>query len=417
MPLTTAIALLVIGLLLRAFFSGFETGLISVDRIRVRHSAEEEHNPRAKRLLRHLDNEDPLRIAVLIGAHLSLILAGFATATITGNILIAIAVLALPLIVVTELIPRSLFRKRPMRLMMSLFPLVLLFEYLFAVLLLPLVLLLKGLRIIAGIGQTSSSGVTEEDFLHLVDESAAAGTIEPDEQEMIHSILDLQSTQAKEIMVPRINIQALSENAGREKLIRLFTESGRTRIPIFRESIDRIIGVVNVYDVLQDDEPENDTIARFVKEVIHVPDSISVGDLLQQLKSSHQHFAIVTDEYGGTDGLITLEDTLEEIFGEIHDEHDQAFDMIRRVGPRAYVIDARSPLEDVSERIGVPLEDDEVETIGGWVMRAAGRIPDQGEKLKHAGFRITILEGGANQINKIRLDVLSDQAPGEIDAS
>jgi CBS domain containing-hemolysin-like protein len=217
-------------------------------------------------------------------------------------------------------------------------------------------------------------------------------------------------------MVPRINIDALPDTASRAELIDLFQRTGRTRVPIFHENIDTVVGVINVYDLLL--EPANDAgIESLLKEVMHVPDTVSAADLLQLLKKARYHMAIVTDEYGGTDGLITLEDALEEIFGEIQDEHDRAQDLIRQVGPRAYVVQAIMSLEDVSEFIGQKIEDEEVETVGGWVMRNVGRIPAQGEKLKFDGFRVTILEGQSNQINKIRLDVLPDRlAPKDDDS-
>lgn len=408
LPTSTLVVILGLSLLLRALFAGYETGLQSVDRIRIRHMAEEENHARARRLLRYLDREGSLFIALLLGGNIALIAAGLALVGLSGAVWLPLTVAAFPIIVLVDIIPRSIFRQRPMRLVLTLLPLVQGLQYLLFVVVVPLSWLLGALRWMAGVPRAFVSRTTEEDFLHLVDDSAAAGNIEQDEREMIHSVLDLQSTQAKEVMVPRTEIQALADTANRAELIALFMESGRTRIPIFHESIDRILGVANVYDVLLDDDPDNESIGRFAKEVIHVPDSIPVDDLLQRLKSSKQHMAIVTDEYGGTDGLVTLEDTLEEIFGEIHDEHDQPFEMIRRVSPRAFVIDARAPLEEVTQAIGVSVEDEEVETIGGWVMRAAGRIPDQGEKVKHAGFRITVLEGRRNQITKIRLEILKD---------
>ena len=146
-----------------------------------------------------------------------------------------------------------------------------------------------------------------------------------------------------------------------------------------------------------------------------MPDTMPLDALLRKFKDSRQHVAIVTDEYGGTDGLVTLEDVLEEIFGEIQDEYDQEQTMIQQVGPRAYVIDARMPIEDAAEHMGLRLSHDGVETVGGWALRAARRIPAQGEKFRHEGFRITVLEGRSNQVIKIRLDIVSpsDDEEGE----
>jgi CBS domain containing-hemolysin-like protein len=253
---------------------------------------------------------------------------------------------------------------------------------------------------------------TRDDVRVLVDESADHGTIEPEEQRMIHSVINLQATQAKEIMVPRIDIQALPDTATRQELVALLVESGRTRIPVYRETIDTVIGVVSAHEVLLDTTPENPDITRFLHEVMHIPDSMKVDDLLQELRQAKQHLAIVTDEYGGTDGLVTIEDILEEIFGDIMDEHDREESQIHQVGQNAYVIDARTYLEDASEAVGVAIEDDEVETVGGWVMHVAGRIPLQGEVITHGRFRITVLDAGGNYIAKIRLELLPEPIAG-----
>jgi CBS domain containing-hemolysin-like protein len=244
-----------------------------------------------------------------------------------------------------------------------------------------------------------------------VDESAEHGTIQREEQRMIHSVIDLQSTEAQEVMIPRVRIQGLPDTVTRGDLIAMLEETGRTRVPIYHETMDEVMGVVNAYDVLLDAEPQNESIQRFVRPVMHVPDSMKLADLLQALKRGQQHMAIVTDEYGGTDGLITLEDILEEIFGEIQDEHDFDEGRIYQVAPNAYVVDARIALEEASSALGVPIEDDEVETVGGWIMRVAGRIPAQGEVIKHDNFRLIVLEGGANHVAKVRIEVLPPKLP------
>jgi magnesium and cobalt transporter len=246
---------------------------------------------------------------------------------------------------------------------------------------------------------------TRDDVRVLVDESAHHGNIAPEEQRMIHSVINLQATQAKEIMVPRIDMQALPDSATRDDLLALLVQTGRTRVPVYRESVDSVTGVVNAHDLLLDATPEIQDIQRFIKPVLHVPDTMKVDDLFQVMKREQQHMAIVTDEYGGTDGLVTIEDILEEIFGDIQDEHDREESQIHLVGPGAYVIDARAYLEDVSDAINYKLTDAEVETIGGWLMRNAGRIPMQGEVIVSGRLRVTVLDGSPSGINKIRLEI------------
>ena len=405
-----ALSVFVLGVALNGLFAGYETGFISADRIRIRFFSEEEKNPHATKLLREMEHPEKMLTMVLIGTNISLIIGTMALQSVVHVAWLTALIAAPAFLIFAEVVPKSVFRRHPNVLSTALFPVMHAFGLLLAPITVPTLACARLLRWAAGVGSDSTAKVmsTEEDLRNLIDESAARGTIEREEQEMMHSVMDLQKRVAKEIMVPRIDIQAVPADSSRAELLDLFKESGRTRIPIYRDTIDSIIGVANVYDLLLDSEPDNDDITRFAHEILHVPDTKPVDDLLQELKRAPQHVAVVTDEYGGTDGLITLEDVLEEIFGEIRDEHDHELALIQRVGPNNFVVDARMPLEDLSEVIEVSIEDEEVETAGGWVMHLAGRIPLQGEKLKFGRFQITVLEGQPNQIGKIRLDVLPE---------
>jgi CBS domain containing-hemolysin-like protein len=145
-----------------------------------------------------------------------------------------------------------------------------------------------------------------------------------------------------------------------------------------------------------------------VRDVLHVPDSMKLDDLPEKMRETGQPIAVVTDEYGGTDGLITQEDVLEEIFGEFHDEYDKTETRIREISPGAFVIDAQLELAVAAEKMGTEISDTEVETVGGWVTHTVGRIPLIGEVINHPPFRITILEGKANRITRVRVDIKND---------
>lgn len=406
--LAFSVAVFLLAVLLNGLFAGYETGFVSADRIRIRYLSEEEKNARAKRLLEHMGRPERMITTVLVGTNIALIVGTMAITQRIEQGWLATLIVTPAFLIFAEIIPKSVFRSHPNRLSLALLPLIRLFDLLLAPIVLPAMVATRLLRWVTGTQEEEMNTVlsSEEDFRHLVDESAARGSIEREEQEMIHSVMDLQTTPAKEIMVPRIDIQALPRTASRTELAALFEQSGRTRIPIYNDTIDEIGGLTNAYDLLLDENPGDDSIDRFVKDVMHVPDTMPVDDLLEEFKESGQRMAVVTDEYGGTDGLITLEDILEEIFGEIHDEHDRAQEMIRRVGGGAFVIDARMSLEDMAEVVEIQIQDEQVETVGGWVMHVAGRIPFQGEKIKHDGFRITVLAGTSSSVTKIRLDIL-----------
>jgi len=403
------LGVLLFAVLFQGLFAGYETGFLSVNPLRIRFLAEEENQTRAKRMLRYTGNPDQMLAMLLIGTNVGTVIGTIAVTRGFGEL--AAVFIATPVFLLfAEVVPKSIFRRLPNRLSLVLLPIIEIFYWVFAPLAWPLAKLSKLMFRFAADHQEhhlSPLMGSREDMRVLVDESADHGNIEPEEQRMIHSVINLQATQAKEIMVPRIDIQALPETATRAELLTLLEESGRTRIPVFRETIDVVIGVVSAHDVLLDPEPKTDVITPYVRDVLHVPDTIKVDDLFAQMKREKQYMTIVTDEYGGTDGLVTLEDILEEIFGDIQDEHDREEKQIHEVGPGAYVVDARMYLEDASEAIGVPITDEEVETVGGWLMRVAGRIPAQGEVITCGRFRATVLDGGTNYVAKIRLEVVA----------
>lgn len=403
------IVLFVLAVILQGLFAGYETGFVSANPIRIRHLAEEEHDSRAVRLLAYLQRPDRMLTSLLIGTNLAIVAGTLAISRDLPSW--AATLIATPVFLIfSEIIPKSVFRTHPSRLSLAFLPLISFFYRLMAPIAVPVAGLVRLVLRAGGGGEKphiSPFMSSLEDVRFLIDESADHGTIEREEQRMIHSVIDLQSTEAQEVMTPRVRIQALPDDATRNDLLALLEETGRTRVPIYRETIDEIVGVVNAYDVLLDADPANESIERFIRPVAHVPDSIKLADLLQALKQQQQHMAIVTDEYGGTDGLITLEDILEEIFGEIQDEHDFDESRVYQVAPNAYVVDARIALEEASAALNIPIEDDEVETVGGWIMRVAGRIPTQGEVIRHDPFRLIILEGGANHVAKVRIEIVT----------
>ena len=423
MSLLIPIIIFGFGLVLQALFAGYETGFVSANPIRLRYLSENEHSTRAARLLRYIQRPDRMLTTLLIGTNIMVVTCTLSVSTVVGQLLpsfaglgndiISTVIVAPIMLVFSEILPKSVFRTHPTRLSLALFPIIDFFNLLLAPITFPISWLSRALFYMFGESRQHLSPhmSTLEDVRDLVDEGVDHGALEPEEQEMIHSVIDLQATTAKEIMVPRIEVQAAPDTITRAELIQLFVSTGRTRIPIYHETIDSIVGVVNVYNILADTEPERDDIARFIRPVRHVPDTIRVDDLFRELKRMKQHIAVVADEYGGTDGLVTIEDIVEEIFGEIQDEYDEEESPIQRLGPLAYVVDARMALSEVAEVTGVPIEDERVETIGGWLMHVAGHIPLQGQVVESDRFRMTVLDGAANRVSRIRLDIAPEPIP------
>ncbi|MBP8130868.1 MAG: HlyC/CorC family transporter [Candidatus Hydrogenedentes bacterium] len=405
----TTVFVFFMALLLNAFFAGYETGFVACNPIRVRYLAEKEKNLNARALLRFMERPDHMLTLLLIGTNLALVTSTFAFTQLTNPSIAALLVTPI-ILIFAEVVPKSMFRIHPTRLALLFLPLVRAFAFLLWPLVTPITWLARPFRGLIG-DETRVRNIrllmsSVEDVRSLVDESADHGTLEPEKREMIHSVIDLQQQQANEVMVPRIDMKALPRTAARRELVQLFADTGLTRIPVYGNSIDEIVGVVSAFDVLTDATPENESIDRFVRSVMHVPDSMKLDDLLKAMRRAGQHIAIVTDEYGGTDGLIAIEDILEEVLGDIQDEFDKVGMSIRKVGPDAYVIDARMELEAAARAMELDVRDEEVETVAGWIMHAVGRIPAKGEVLEFDRYRVTVLEGAAHHISSIRLEVL-----------
>ncbi len=402
----TLILVFIICLIVSSFFSGYETGFVSANMFRIRHLAEKEHKPDAIQLAAHYDAPNRLITMLLVGNNLVLVIGTTALTRSVGPALASVIATTLFLIF-GEIIPKSIARHLPTRFILTLFPLCRFFETVLAPVSIPVAWVSqrflnlinhddKGLRMLL---------TSLEDMRVLVDESHNQGTLDPSEHEMIHSVFDLQTRAAKEVMVPRIKIMALPETATRRELAQLLTESGQTRVPIYADSIDQVVGIVNAFDLIKDTNPEQQDIKRFIRPALHVPDTMKLDDVLKTLRDARQSMAIVADEYGGTDGLITVEDILEEIFGEIHDEYDVLTTQIRKVSARAYVVNAQTPLCDLTKIVPLSLEDIDTETVGGWVNHVAGYIPGIGEVINTQDFRITILEGTPTHVISIRLEL------------
>ena len=229
--------------------------------------------------------------------------------------------------------------------------------------------------------------------------------IEPDEREMIHSVFELGDTLVREVMVPRTDMVYIERHKKLRQLTSLALRSGYSRIPVIGESLDDILGVAYLKDVVrrtQSGDPAADAtpVAELMREATFVPESKPVDDLLSEMQAARTHLVIVVDEYGGTGGLVTIEDILEEIVGEITDEYDVERPPIERLGDGSVRVTARLPVEDLGELFGVELPDDEVETVGGLLAQALGRVPIPSAEATVGGLRL-VAEGTTGRRNRI----------------
>jgi magnesium and cobalt transporter len=248
------------------------------------------------------------------------------------------------------------------------------------------------------------SDLTEE--IHdLMDQGQAKGFITNEESDMVYGVLDLRDTTAHSIMIPRTEISSAAMDATLEEVISLVSECGHTRIPFYKDTIDNIIGILHAKDLLKlrGNPPDSKIPADILRTPYFVPGNKSVSELLRDLKDKKTHLAIVADEYGGTAGIITVEDILEEIVGEIMDEHDNDQPLLSVIDDNKILVDARLEIEKLEEHLGIKLPEADFESVGGFIIHLLGKIPEEGEKVSYENLHMTIQSADDRKIYKIMI--------------
>jgi putative hemolysin len=249
------------------------------------------------------------------------------------------------------------------------------------------------------------SVITEEEIKTMVDAGEEGGVIEEDEKEMIYSIFQLGETMVREVMVPRIDIVAVEAGAPMLEALDAMLAAGHSRIPIYRDTIDNIIGILHIKDLVPYLRRGETTVAldSVVRQPYFVPETKKVDSLLPEMQSRKVHMAVVVDEYGGTAGLVTIEDLLEEIVGEIQDEYDSEEPLYEQAGENEYVLNARINLDDLAELLETEFPDEESDTLGGFIYKQLGRVPAAGDVVDYGNLHLTVLSVDGRRIDKVRL--------------
>ncbi len=384
-------AILLILLILSGFFSSAETALVSVNRIQVQLLAEE-GNKRAERVLWILDRSPKMLSAILIGNNIvnlsASALAAAMTADLFGSAYIGIAtgILTFLVLVFGEVTPKSLAATYSLRFSLAYSWLVKTLMILFT----PLVFIIDGIRkgILRLFGIDPNAKVntmTEEELKTLVDVAKEEDAIEEDEFQMINNVFSLDESLAKDIMVPRIDMVFVQADMDREELMAIFRVNQYTRYPVYSENRDNVIGTINMKDVLLLPDEEDFTIRQILREPNFTFEHMEVGTLLMEMREKSINLMIVLDEYGSTSGMITLEDILEEIVGEIRDEYDEdEKDAIKQLKKKnEFLVDGATNLDDVNEMLGLEQEhkitSEEYDSIGGFMIEQLDRLPKKGE--------------------------------------
>lgn len=254
--------------------------------------------------------------------------------------------------------------------------------------------------------------VTEEEIQDLMNAGEVEGIINEEENEMIRAIFTLRDTIVREVMVPRTDMASVHADAAVSEVMATINECGHSRIPVWDGTLDNIVGVVYAKDFLKYwGLPESAVVIRRVmRSPYFVPETKQLEELLHDFKKKRVHIAIVIDEYGGTSGLVTIEDLLEQIVGDIQDEYDVEEEWLVEESDGTVVVDARLPIEELEEYFGVEIERDKFDTVGGLIFHLTGRIPEAGEVVETGDIRLTVLEADERKISKVRIEKAAERA-------
>ena len=402
-------------LVLSAFYSGSETALVSVNKIRINQLVESK-DAKAEIIHRLVESPERMLALTLAGTNLANILISQFGDRLTARVFpdadnlqepIAILWVTTLLLIFGEILPKTIFRVKADSLALRYAYPLRGSEWVLA----PLIYLVQTLtklivKVVDRGSSTPSPDAQREELRLLATMGERSGNLLTDQRRMIHSLLNLQDRTVAQVMVPLVDIVAIEKNTNREDFLQVATDAGFSRIPVYEKQIYNIIGIVNLLDVIYDDvesETEHATIEPFIRTDLHfVPESKNINALLKEIQNTRHTMVFAVDEYGGTVGLVTVEDLVEEIVGEFADERDDP-DLIRLIAPHILECDARTEVALLEEHYGLPIPEGDYETVAGYILDRTGTIPETGTELNLEDAIITVTDADARAIRKVRI--------------
>jgi len=410
---------LIVALIFIAFLSLSEAAVVGADRVELQALAEK-GDKRARKVQQLLENPERFISALIMGVNLGMLVASHVLALLVHELHSKGLITASPkslelyvslgaaavIVLCCEIIPKSYAAVKPVQVALAsvhwlgrsyrlLHPLAVVFESLSGLL----------VRLLGGKPHRVKSEVTSEEIKDMVSLGEAAGSIQPEERDMIYGILEFSDMTAHDVMVPRTDVVSVEASEPLQKVLDLVTESGHTRLPVYEEEIDNLLGVVHYRDAaraLQEGRGE-EPVRNFVRQTLIVPETMRVSDLLRELRMTNNHMALVVEEHGGFEGVVTIEDILEEIVGEITDEHDEEAEEVRAELDGTLQVKGQMDLEDFEQFLGVKLPEGDYETLAGLVIDKLGHLPKVGETVQIAGLELQVKAVDRNRVETVQV--------------
>ena len=413
--------ILFILLLLSAFFSSAETALTTVSKIKMR-SLAEDGNKRAATVLDITENHSPKMLsAILIGNNIVNLYAASLTTTLAyrlGGAMVSIAtgILTVAILIFGEITPKNAATINSSKLSLTYIPIIKIFMTVMTPVIFIVNILSRGVLFLLRIDPNAKNNtMTEDELRTIVDVSHEDGVIESEEKEMIYNVFDLGDARAKDVMVPRVHVTFADVNSTYHELLDIFKEDKYTRLPVYEDTTDNVIGTINMKDLLLFDNREHFHVRDILREAYFTYEYKSISELLVEMRDASFNIAIVLDEYGETAGLITLEDILEEIVGEIHDEYDENEEnFVQKVNDLEYIVEGSLSLDDLNDRLDLELESEDYDSLGGFLIQRLDRLPEVGDEFTtEDGIRMVVDRLDKNRVELVHLYLPEKENPEE----
>ncbi len=411
-PVWLLIAILAL-ILMSAFFSSTETTYSCANKIKLRTLASN-GNKRAKKVLSLAeDNYDKFISTVLIGNNivnltattLATILFAQLIADANTSALVSTVAMTLGVLIFGEITPKFIAKVYPEKLAMAFYPLVKFFYYAFF----PLNIIFGGWKwLLSKLFRFKDEDVvTEDEIITIVEEAEEDGTLNTEESKLIRSVIEFDDLEVGDILVPRVNIIAVDIASSMDEMRKVFDREGYSRVPVYKDSIDTIIGTIHEKDFFNAYLKGKKGIDGIMQNAFYTTEHAKISDLLRQLQKKKVHIAVVLDEYGGTLGLVTLEDILEELVGEIYDEHDVVINYFRQLSDDTFIVDGNAQISDAFEYFNLKGEEDnfDANTVSGWVIEKLGEIPHAGYQFEHKNLSVEVLKSTVKRVLQIKVVV------------
>lgn len=407
---STSLIIIIFCVIMSAYFSATETAFSSLNRIRIKNMAEK-GNKKAQLVMHLSDNYDSMLSTILIGNNIVNIASASLATMLFVKLLgseagpsVSTAVTTVVVLIFGEVTPKSIAKESPEKFAMFSAP----FLNVLMILLTPFNFLFKQWKkLLSKLYKTQENhSITEEELLTIVDEAELEGGIDEQESTLIRSAIEFSELEAIDVLTPRIDVTAAALTSSKEELAKIFAETNFSRLPVYEESIDHIVGIIYQKDFHNFVYHTDRDILSIVRPALYVTEGKHIGELLKELQREKSHIAVVLDEFGGTIGIVTMEDILEELVGEIWDEHDEVVEEIQKISEQEYIVLGSTNVQKLFELLHIEKELDVV-TVGGWVTDELGHIPEKGDSFDYMNMHVCVLQMNERRAEKIGVTIKS----------